>query len=172
MLYTRSPLMKRLAEIMPKKPEQPWDGKQMMRIELHPIRQAADLFASWMGNERLLPANNEELLATLWTFGEILNGEMERMLNVSNRLQSDLLATMPIKPQMIHVSEVGEVTKEQMKEMTSVPPNPTLKFDHVSIDLTDEEIIKLKNFRGQHVDAGRYEWTAGKPLKDCKVDKP
>jgi len=98
MLDNRSPLMKRLAEIMPKRPEQPWepwDGKYPIHIELHPIRQAADLFASWMGNEKLLPSNNEELLATLWVFGEILNGEMERMLNVSNRLQSDFLATMP-----------------------------------------------------------------------------
>ena len=99
MLDTRSPLMKRLAEIMPKKPEkpwEPWDGKSMMHIDLHPIRMSADAFASWLNDE--LPANDEELRAMLWTFGEILNGEMERMLNVSNRLQSDLLATLPIKP--------------------------------------------------------------------------
>ncbi len=101
MLDNRSPLMKRLAEIMPKKPEQPWDGKSVMHIELHPIRQSAEAFASWINDD--LPANDEELRAMLWTFGEILNGEMERMLNVSNRLQSDLLNMMPIKPYMIGV---------------------------------------------------------------------
>ena len=93
MIDNRSPLMKRLAEIMPKKPEQPWDGKYPIHIKLHPIRMAADSFASWINDE--LPANDEELRAMLWTFGEILNGEMERMLNVSQRLQSDLLATLP-----------------------------------------------------------------------------
>ena len=97
MLDTRSPLMKRLAEIMPKKPEPKWEpNKLMLSIDYQPIRVAAESFASWMGDE--LPANREELRAMLWVFGEILNGEMERMLNVSNRLQSDLLATLPIKP--------------------------------------------------------------------------
>jgi hypothetical protein len=71
--------MKRLAEIMPKKPEQPWDGKTTMHIEMHFIRMSADAFASWINDE--LPANDEELRAMLWVFGEILNGEMERMLN-------------------------------------------------------------------------------------------
>jgi hypothetical protein len=99
MLDNRSPLMKRLAEIMPKKPVPPQDDKLMMRIEMHPIRQAADSFASWMNDD--LPANREELRAMLWTFGEILDGEMERMLNVSNRLQSDLLNTMPFTMDVI-----------------------------------------------------------------------
>jgi predicted methyltransferase len=36
--------------------------------------------------------------------------------------------------QMIHLSEIGEVTEEQMKAMASVPPNPTLKFDHCSTE--------------------------------------
>jgi hypothetical protein len=132
MCDNRSPLMKRLAEIMPKKPVPPQDDKLMMRIEMHPIRQSAESFLSWLGDD--LPADRNEMLATLWVFGEILNGEMERMLNVSNRLQSDLLRTMPIKPQMIHVSEIGEVTEEQMKAMASVPPNPTLKFYHLSTE--------------------------------------
>lgn len=137
MLDTRSPLMKRLAEIMPKKPEkpwEPWDGKSMMHIDLHPIRMSADAFASWINDE--LPANDEELRAMLWTFGEILNGEMERMLNVSNRLQSDLLATLPFTQ---------------------------------TIQLSDAEAADLsKDWPGIRVEAGRYEWTAGKPLKDCK----
>jgi DNA-directed RNA polymerase subunit F len=166
MLDNRSPLMKRLAEIMPKNPEQPWepwDGKYPMHIELHPIRQSADAFASWINDE--LPSNDEELRAMLWTFGEILDGHMERMLNESNRLRGDLLDAMPIKPQMIHVSEIGEVTEEQMKAMASVPPNPTLKFDHFSIPkynrdnaiatvtarITDEIRSILSNTKGESV---------------------
>ena len=100
MFDNRSPFMKRLAEIMPKKPDPPQDGLGMMRLELHPIRQTDDLFASWMGNENLLPANNEELLATLRVFGEILNGEMERMLNDRNRVVDDYLNAC-INPQVI-----------------------------------------------------------------------
>jgi hypothetical protein len=93
MLDNRSPLMKRLAEIMPKKPVPPQNDKLMMRIEMHPIRQAADSFASWMNDD--LPANKEELHAMLWVFGEILNGHMERMLNEKNRLMDDTMSTHP-----------------------------------------------------------------------------
>jgi hypothetical protein len=100
----RSPLMKRLAEIMPKKPEPPWDGKSMMHIDLHPIRMSADAFASWINDE--LPANDEELRAMLWTFGEILNGEMERMLNVSIHRMDDLLNTMPIPTTIFKVEKL------------------------------------------------------------------
>jgi hypothetical protein len=35
---------------------------------------------------------------------------------------------------MIHLSEVGELTTEDMKELANTPPNPTLKFDHWSIE--------------------------------------
>ena len=59
-----------------------------MHIDLHPIRMSADAFASWINDE--LPANDEELRAMLWMFGEILNGEMERMLNSSNQLHMRL----------------------------------------------------------------------------------
>jgi|GEM_PF-6993295 hypothetical protein len=102
---TRSPLMKRLVEIMPKKPEQPWDGKSLMHIEMHPIRQAADSFASWMNDD--LPANKEELHAMLWVFGEILNGQMERMLNEKNRLMGDIISTHPFPGVVVKLS--GEV---------------------------------------------------------------
>jgi hypothetical protein len=84
--------MKRLAEITPKKPENPIYGGSM-RIELHPIRQAADSFASWMNDD--LPSNKEELHAMLWVFGEILNGEMERMMNVNIRQIDSLLNSSP-----------------------------------------------------------------------------
>lgn len=33
----------------------------------------------------------------------------------------------------IHLSEVGELTADDMKEIAETPPNPTLKFDHWSI---------------------------------------
>jgi hypothetical protein len=35
---------------------------------------------------------------------------------------------------MIHLSEIGEVTKEQMESMKSIPPNSTLKFVHWSTE--------------------------------------
>jgi hypothetical protein len=113
LLDHRSPLMKRLAEIMPKRPEQPWNGKSMMHIDLHPIRMSADAFASWLNDE--LPANDEELRAMLWTFGEILNGHMERMLNESNRIQSDLLATMPIPTTVLDLSDVDDYINQKRK---------------------------------------------------------
>lgn len=89
----QSPLMARLKEIMPKNPVQPWDGKSLMHIEMHPIRQAADSFASWMNDD--LPADREELRAMLWVFGEILHGKMERMLNENNRMVDDVMKTHP-----------------------------------------------------------------------------
>jgi hypothetical protein len=86
--------MKRLAEIMPKSAaEKATNPTFPMRIELHPIRQAADSFASWMNDD--LPANKEELHAMLWVFGEILNGEMERMMNVNIRQIDSLLNSSP-----------------------------------------------------------------------------
>jgi hypothetical protein len=104
MLDNRSPLMKRLAEIMPKKPEQPKNELGMMRLELYPIRQSAESFAHWIGDE--LPANDEELRAMLWTFGEILNGEMERMLNESVRHNGELMAALPFATQIIEILKV------------------------------------------------------------------
>jgi hypothetical protein len=93
---TRSSLMKRLAEIMPKSAsDKATDPTLPMRIELHPIRQSAETFANWIEDD--LPTDRRELISMLWVFGEILNGEMERMLNVRLRTQEDLLATIPIK---------------------------------------------------------------------------
>jgi len=108
-----SPLMKRLAEIMPKKPETPKKANQMMHIEMHPIRQSAESFASWMHDD--LPANREELRAMLWVFGEILNGEMERMLNESNRLRGDLLRTMPNPTTVLDLSDVDDYINQKRK---------------------------------------------------------
>jgi hypothetical protein len=109
----RSPLMKRLAEIMPKKPDVPRKANEMMHIELHPIRMTAESFASWINDD--LPANREELRAMLWVFGEILNGEMERMLNESNRLRGDLLRTMPMATTVLDLSSVDDYIKQKRK---------------------------------------------------------
>ena len=113
---TRSPLMKRLAEIMPKEAIDPaltLNSMKSLRIHHRPIRQSAEAFASWMGDE--LPANYEELRAMLWVFGEILNGEMERMLNESNRLHGDLLRTMTIPTTVLDLSDVDEYLRQKEK---------------------------------------------------------
>jgi hypothetical protein len=113
MLDNRSPLMKRLAEIMPKKPET-WNSvSSVMRVEMHPIRQSAESFLSWLGDD--LPADRNEMLATLWVFGEILNGEMERILNESNRLCGGLLATMPISTTVLDLSDVDDYINQKRK---------------------------------------------------------
>ena len=83
-------LLGRLAEIMPKKPEPAWTNLEAMRIELHPIRQHADMFVSWLDGE--LPEDEVEMRAVLWVFGELLCGGMERMLNTNLKLQDDLAA--------------------------------------------------------------------------------
>lgn len=132
-----SPLMERLKEIMPKNPEQPKYNSQHFCIEVEPIRKATDSFVSWMNDD--LPANKEELYAMLLAFGKITSGYMEFMLRHSMRISDDLLATLPIKPTMIHLSEIGEVTKEQIKEMFDTPKNPTLKFDHCSTERENHE---------------------------------
>ena len=110
----RSPLMKRLAEIMPKKPEPKWEpNKLMLSIDYQPIRQSADAFASWMGDE--LPANYEELRAMLWTFGEILNGNMERMLNDSHDRVMDLLRTTAIPTTILDLSDADDYLRQKDK---------------------------------------------------------
>jgi hypothetical protein len=97
----RSPLMKRLAEIMPKRAaDRATDAKFGMPVELHPIRMSADSFASWIGDD--LPADRNEMLATLWVFGEILDGEMERQMNTLMRLHGNLMDMMPIPTQTFH----------------------------------------------------------------------
>jgi len=89
MLDNRSKLMKRLAEIMPKEAaDRAISSPRSMRIEIHPIRQSAESFTHWLNDD--LPANREELISMLWVFGEILYGDMERMLNESMRRQNDL----------------------------------------------------------------------------------
>jgi hypothetical protein len=62
--------MKRLAEIMPKDTKLttvPDLRKKLWNIDIHPIRQSAEAFASWLGDD--LPANSKEVRAMLWTYG-------------------------------------------------------------------------------------------------------
>ena len=75
-----SPLMKRLKEIMPKKPDPPESKDwKMSPFQLDPIRRHAETFTAWIGDD--LPQDHRELAALLWVFGEIMNGDMERRLN-------------------------------------------------------------------------------------------
>ncbi len=96
MLDNCSLLMKKLGKIMPPKivhTQNLADNPMRMRIELHPIRQSADAFTNWLDDE--LPTNRDEVQALLWTFGEILCGQMEEQLNHAMRAHVDLLATIP-----------------------------------------------------------------------------
>jgi hypothetical protein len=96
--------MKRLAEIMPKSAAANATSVPLsLKIELHPICQAAESFASYINDE--LPANSDELRAILWVFGEILNGEMERRLNYAIHAQNDLLNTLPLATNVVKLTE-------------------------------------------------------------------
>lgn len=148
----RSPLMKKLAEIMPKSAaEKATDLTFPMRIELHPIRQSADAFASWMGDE--LPTDRRELVSMLWVFGEILYGNMEGMLNESIRRQNDLLVTLPIKSSIFEKIESkmkdfdNACAAGNLKEMERLAPKgPTYgKFVRPRTKAEEERIINAVN---------------------------
>jgi hypothetical protein len=96
-------LMARLAEIMPKKPEPVWPKDQRMILNLEPIRYSAEVFLSWLGDD--LPQGQSEVLATLWVFGELLCGDMEKMINQSFKIANDL-AACTISPVRIMDKEV------------------------------------------------------------------
>lgn len=86
-------LLQRLKEIMPKKPEKPWNGKSLMQFEHHPIRQSADAFTGWIGKD--MPKTTEELNAVLWVFGEILSGDMEQRYNYAMKGWTDAINLIP-----------------------------------------------------------------------------
>jgi hypothetical protein len=56
---------------------------------IRPIKTIADIFTSQM--ERHMPATPTELSITLWTFGEVTQGELERRLVYSQKLAQDAL---------------------------------------------------------------------------------
>lgn len=121
--FGNTPLMQRLKEIMPSKPKQTLSG-DMMRLEVHPIRMSADSFFHWLNNE--LPATEEEMLAVLWTFGELLCGQMETQLNLMMKSQGDLLATLPIQTTVLAQVEAKQKAYEDAVSLRSgkVPPMP------------------------------------------------
>ncbi len=104
-------LMKKLGKIMPPKiAHTPYlaDNSMRMSVEYHPIRQSAKAFTHWLDDE--LPTNRDEVQALLWTFGEILCGQMESQLNHAMRAQVDLLATLPFTGAIVPGNDV-EVPK-------------------------------------------------------------
>jgi hypothetical protein len=69
----RSSLVKKLVALMP--PKAIDTTTPMMTFRQEPIRMSAEAFAHAIDFE--LPADRTELLALLWTFGEVLAGHME-----------------------------------------------------------------------------------------------
>jgi hypothetical protein len=51
----------------------------------------------------------------LWVFGEILNGEMERMLNSSHQRHMDLLRTTAIPTTLLDLSDVDDYLHQKRK---------------------------------------------------------
>lgn len=96
-------LLQRLADIMPKKPEPQPNTVLRMQIDIQPIRQAADSFANWIEDD--IPQNRMELRAMLWTFGEILNGDMERRMNAIMKINSNLRGMMPFQTTIVDPPE-------------------------------------------------------------------
>lgn len=99
-------LMSRLSEIMPKKSESLFAGK--LRIKQYPIRHSADAFLGWLGDD--LPKTREEVHASLWVFGEMLCGDMEKQVNHSMKLVEDVISK--------HVNPIYVIKKE--KNETSI----------------------------------------------------
>ena len=87
-----TPFLERLRKIFPPKETPPPDYSQPMMPTLHrePIREIARSFANSIEHD--LPNDYRELEALLWTFGEILNGEMERRLAHATKIAQDLIA--------------------------------------------------------------------------------
>jgi hypothetical protein len=92
MMDNRTLLVRKLVEMMPHKtPSQP--DNVMAAFESEPIRRAAEAFAHVIEYE--LPKDRTELIALLWVFGEILDGDMRKMVARSERLSNDLLSAYP-----------------------------------------------------------------------------
>ena len=92
----RSPLTKRLAEIMPKRPESPNLHSRLFYPEMSPARIAADSFTGWL--EGALPADEREMMLLLWSFGEILCGQTENLLNQWIKIATELQNTQTPAP--------------------------------------------------------------------------
>ena len=86
-----TPFLERLRKIFPHKEIHTPDYSQKMMPTLNrePIREVARSFANAIEHD--LPKDYHELEALLWTFGEILNGEMERRLAHATKIAQDLI---------------------------------------------------------------------------------
>lgn len=106
-LGDRSSLMKRLSEIMPK--ENPLVGHAegaSLRIVQHPIRQSADAFTRWLDGE--FPSDERELNALLWTFGEILCGDMEKRINCAMNIAEDAVSIGKVPNLTLKYSDLSD----------------------------------------------------------------
>lgn len=93
MMDNRSELVKKLMAMMPESAVPKWDPKMatsIMPFKTEPIRHAAEVFANVIEYE--LPKDRTELIALLWTFGEILDGDLNRTLEHSQQIISDYLS--------------------------------------------------------------------------------
>ena len=97
-IWHKHPLMLKLEKVMPKKPESTWKtgGRMLYRVSYEPIRYSAESFVHYLDKD--LPIDGKELRDVLWVFGELLCGDMEKMVNVYMRHAEDLIAlqTNPI----------------------------------------------------------------------------
>ena len=94
-------LCEKLRKMAPKEPE-PKHGDGMLRFDPKPILRAAESFAHVI--DYGLPTDREELIALLWVFGEMLNGEMQRREKAMMSMVDDVVATS-IRPLVIPAPE-------------------------------------------------------------------
>jgi len=96
-----SELMKKLAEMMPKRNTEPApSGRQMISFLLEPIRQHANQFDPCCP---MLPKTQDEMVAMLWVFGEQIAGEMENRMNYALNMANDAINTQ--KPTIVYSPE-------------------------------------------------------------------
>lgn len=104
-----SRLMKKLKSIAPpdmfeRKPADITNLTQM-NFRLEPIRRAAETFAVFLEGETSVPLNDQ--IALLWVFGELLQRDLERMLNIQQKLLVDMQNVM-LTPPTFKKSEIEE----------------------------------------------------------------
>ena len=90
--------LERLRKIMPPKESKIADFTDgVMSIHREPIREIARSFANAI--EKDLPSDERELEALLWTFGEVLSGEMERRLKHATGIVEEFIKSSCSNPQ-------------------------------------------------------------------------
>lgn len=74
-------------------------------LSLDPIRRAADNFAAYLDAD--IPLTNGELRDVLYVFGKVLDGEMERLLEVQRKLVMEM-NRVALTPLTIAVDKEGK----------------------------------------------------------------